>query len=242
MLSKIKIIFLITVCSSVFSGFVLAADLEFLPPPIINFYNKQISNNEIFYISGSATLTNADVIIYFQQEDGGLFSEIVKVDEFGKWGYYHPKFLTKGSYMIWTQLRADDLSSPPSPQIKIQVESTALQVGSVRIGYDKLSFILATIMMLFTLGLIFFIIHHYRHHYHKSKVLNKELMKAEAMIFYGFQSLKKDVLAELELLRKSNNGLSPEIQEKESQIIKDLEVIDTYLQKEFNDLESIGNK
>ena len=67
-------------------------------------------------------------------------------------------------------------------------------------------------------------------------------MKAEAMIFYGFQSLKKDVLAELELLRKSNNGLSPEIQEKESQIIKDLEVIDTYLQKEFNDLESIGNK
>ena len=223
---------------SILSG-VAFADSEVLSPPIINFYNKQVSNNEIFYISGVAEIPNADVIIYFQREDGGLFSQIVKSDEYGRWSYYHPQFLNKGSYIIWTQLKADSLSSPPSPQIKIQVEATAVQIGSVRLGYDTASFILALIMLIISIGLAVFVLYHYFHHSRKTKLLHREIAKAEAMVHYGFQSLKKDVLAELELIRKSSGGLSPEVQEKESEILKDLEAVDSYLQKEFSDLEHI---
>ncbi len=234
------------VCALIFS-LVISSDIVFanpevLAPPIINFYNKQVSNNEIFYISGAAEIPGADVIIYFQREDGGLFSQTVKSDEFGRWSYYHPQFLNKGSYIIWTQLKADSLSSPPSPQIRVSVESTALQVGSVRIGYDALSFTLALIMFLFGCGLVLFILYHYRFHTVKKKVLDKEIAKAEAMVHYGFQSLKKDILIELELIRKKSGGLSPEIQEKESEILKDIETIDVYLQEEFSELERLGMK
>lgn len=215
--------------------FVSAVENSDLPePPIINFYNKNISNNEIFYINGTATFPRAEVIIYFQQESGALFSQTVKTDERGRWFYSHPEFLARGKYIIWTQLRVKDLVSPPSPQINVQVDTTALQIGNQRIGFGVLSAWLLIIFVLISAILLLFIFYHFRQHKHKSHLLAKELGKAEAMVHYGFVALKKDLLEELAFLRdKQQETRDKEIDVKEKQILKDLAIVEQHIDQEL---------
>ena len=108
--------------------FALASTSDGLvPPPIITLYNEDASNNEIFYIGGTTVVSEGDVIIYMQRSDGAALSYTVKADQNGEWFYSSSEFLRTGEYIIWTQVKSGEFSSPPSPQINIKVVPLAFE-------------------------------------------------------------------------------------------------------------------
>lgn len=197
-----------------------------ISPPIINLYNKQVSNNEIFYIGGAATIPGATVVIYTQKEDGAVTSYQITTDESGQWFYSQPEFLSKGSYTVWTQLKVgDDLISPPSSKIEFEVSATALQLGQTRINFETLYAILTFIFILISLLLGAFIIYHARQHKKKSEVFAKELTYAERTMLRDFTKLKKDIKSHLASFRGSK--------EEKSKILHDLSIVENHIEKEL---------
>lgn len=220
-----------------FAGVAGAAEInEVLPPPVISFYNRSISNEEIFYISGVASLPKADVIIYFQKEDGSLLSYTVQTDNLGRWFYSHPNFLAKGHYTIWTQLKADMLISPPSPQVNITVETTALQIGTFKIGFELLYAISSISAILLSLVLLGYIIYHFRQHTRKNLLMMKEITKAEVMVHYGFLDLRKDITNELAAIRQGNLS-AVNLREREVELLRHLEEVEGYFEKQLAQME-----
>lgn len=195
-------------------------------PPIINLYNKQVSNDEIFYIGGAATVPGAIVIIYTQKEDGAITSHQVTIDELGQWFYSQPEFLSRGDYTVWTQLKVtDDLVSPPSSKIEFKVSATAIQVGQTRINFETLYAILTFIFVIISLLLAAFIFHHFRQHKKKSGIFAKEMAHAESAILRDFTELKKDIKARL-------SGFTGSQREK-SELLHDLKAVENHLKKEL---------
>lgn len=223
----------IVILAAMASSFSVALAQEGISPPIINFYNKQIGNNEIFYVGGSSAFPEADVIIYVQEESGSLISETVQTDDKGIWFYSHPKFLYKGNYFLWTQVKVNDQLSPPSPQINFKVNAVALQIGDKRIDYEVLSAILFIMFLIIAIIAVIFIFYHARQHKIKNNLLEKDIAKAEATVHHGFVQLKKDIIRELALAKSSRDTV------KESAIFKDLEVVERHIEKELARIETI---
>lgn len=202
-------------------------------PPIITLYNKNVSNNEIFYVGGAAIVPGAAVLIYIQKENGGVITEEVSADETGQWFYSHPEFLSKGKYTLWTQLKVDDLISPPSFKIGFEVIASALQIGNLRISQEMLYASLAVLFLTVALFLLIFILYHAKHHRNKSKMLAKEIADAERFVLHGFMDLRKDIKTELEKSGDKNY-------ERKSRLLADLELIERHLGEDLQKMDKMG--
>lgn len=218
------------------AGTPIFAQRATLEPPLVTLWNKQVSNDEIFYIGGQAAVPEATVIIYIQSEDGSILSREVKTDGRGAWFYSHPEFLTRGRYTIWTQLKVDELLSPPSPQLNIDVIATALQLGRSRVSYEGLYLIFASGLFAVVLSLFGFVIWHFRQHRAKSGHLEKEIAEAEQAVKRGFAVLRRDIMAELETIKKSKK-LTGEEKTREEKLLRDLQLVEQYIGKEVWDIE-----
>lgn len=204
-----------------------------MTPPIITLYNKNISNNEIFYVGGAAMVPEATVIIYIQKENGAIITEEVSADEIGQWFYSHPEFLSKGKYTLWTQLKMDDLISPPSFKISFEVIASALQIGDVRISKEMLYAAFALLFLTAALLLLMFILYHAKHHRVKSQMLAKEIADAERFVLHGFMDLRKDIKTELEKLGDQNY-------ERKSKLLADLGAIERHLGEDLQKIDKLG--
>jgi hypothetical protein len=232
---------------TMFATAVPSVDAAILPPPTTNILSKNINNDEIFYVGGrAATGTGGTVIVYLQSlATGETFSFDVEVQASGDWFYTHPKFISAGNYLIWTQLQIGEVLSPPSSQVQMIISSKAVQLGASRLSYETVYQILFALFMTITLALLGFIWYHYTHGHRKHKNLIREVKEARATIKEGFSALKKDIQVELEVLKqlKANRPLSPGEQQKERQLIKDLEDISDKIEKEVWDIEkSLGSQ
>lgn len=209
-------------------------------PPVVTLFPKSISNDEIFYIGGRAGAPEAQVIIYLQQvQDGSTLSQQAATDKTGAWFYSLPQFLNAGKYLVWTQLKVGEEVSPPSSRLELEVAPTAIQVGQSRISFQNLYLTLLVIFIIAFLGLLVFTFYHSYHSGRKREKLTKELKEAEESIRRGFLILRRDIQAELALVRKAK--LSKEIlaEEKlqEEKLLKDLEFVNNYISKEVWDVE-----
>ncbi len=235
------------ICAVIFIGFSLMFNSVFaqelspeIGPPNITTISRSISNEEIFYLGGKTEIPNSTVIVYIQGlMNGGTISKTVNSDKKGDWFYRHDTFLTSGDYRIWTQNKLGELTSPPSPQLQITVRPTALQFGSSRISYETLYFIVAALLFLIVLLLGAYVIYHFYHGRKKRQLFMKEIKEAEESINRGFAVLKRDIEAELEIIRKAklNKKLSQEEQQLENQLLEDLESTQKYISKEIWDVE-----
>jgi len=217
-----RIISLLTLVLVLMAPVVFAQELS-LSPPVINFYNNQLGNSEIYYIGGTSSVPGATIIVYLQKENGSILAQETIVNEVGEWFYSHPEFLSKGSYNVWIQLKVGDLVSPPSHTVKFEVASTALQIGDTRITKESLYFFFTMIFILASLLLGGFIIYHFRQHRKKSSLFAQEINKAEQLVHHGFIALQSDLKARLKMSGGGKN--------KGEKMLEDLKDIEKHLKE-----------
>lgn len=237
-------IFLIIISAGIlFSGSVFAQKIESqkieFGPPIITTISRNISNEEIFYVGGKTDFSNTKVIIYFQNpKTGETLSQGIVSDKNGDWFYRHNAFLSSGNYILWAQSKIADELSPPSSQMQINVQRTAIQFGASRISYEVLYLIIIAIFLIIFIGVISYAIFHAYHVRKKHKEFAKEIREAEESIRRGFAVLRRDIEAELAVIKKIklNKNISAEEKIKEDQLIKDINLIENYIGKEIWDV------
>jgi len=211
-----------------------------LAPPIVTSVSRNISNKELLYIGGKVAIPKSEVKIFLQNlETGETTSYNVTSDAKGDWFYSHRTFLQSGKYLIWTQTRLQEATSPPSPQIPISVSAAALQFGASRLSYE--SIYLGAALALFALVVLLgsLSLYHYYHGKKKHNLLLEEIRKSEAMIHRGFAVLKKDIEAELAMVKRAraSGTLSEKEKEQEEKILEDLQRIERYIGKELWEIE-----
>jgi hypothetical protein len=213
---------------------------DVLPPPVITTVSNNISDKDIFYLGGETGAANATVVVYLQSlESSATQSEEVQTDKNGEWFYRHDSFLPAGHYVLWTQTKIGEQLSPPSPQIALGVETTAINFGATRISYVTLYFILAAALAVVALALAAYIAYKFYNGRRKHQLIVKQISEAEASVRRGFAVLNRDIQAELSVIRqaKLSQKLGDEEKKREEQLLKDLDEIEQYLSKEIWDIE-----
>lgn len=211
-----------------------------LAPPFITSISRDISDEDIFYAGGKVDVGGADVVLYLQNlRTGETESHTVTADRKGDWFYRHSSFLGSGNYLLWAQSRFGQAVSPPGPQIQLSVRPTAIQFGASRLSYEALYLALLLLFLAATAGLTGYIVYHGVHARVKRKAMEKEIREAEESVRRGFAVLRRDIEAELEVIKKAK--LSKELKEeeraREAQLLKDLEWVEKYIGKEVWDVD-----
>lgn len=219
----------------------LAQEIE-LGPPLVTSVSRNISNEEIFYIGGKTDSPETGVIIYIQNlKSGETFSQDVVSDKKGDWFYRHSGFLSGGDYLLWVQGKTGEQMSPPSPQVKMAVQPTAIQFGTSRLSYGTI-YVGAIVLLLAVLaGLIAYVIRQWRRVKRRHDTFTKEVGEVEEAIHRGFAVLRRDIEAEMAVIKKArmSKTLSEEEKLKEEHLLKDLEKIERHIGKEVLDVEKL---
>lgn len=212
-----------------------------LPPPIIQTVSNNVSNEEIFYIGGTVTVPESNVIIYIQNEEtGSLQSSTAQADENGHWFYRHNDFLPSGQYIIWTQTKVGEQLSPPGSQEAITVYRSALQFGFSRISFELLYGGLVVLLLFIAIILSIYVLTFRKQARRKRNAFLREIREAEESVRRGFAVLRRDIEAELEIIRshvKKDTLLSYEAKEREEKLLRDLELVQNKIGKEIWDIE-----
>lgn len=207
-------------------------------PPSITTFSGNIANDEIFYAGGRVNDPGSSVILYLQNAqtlDTQNFT--VPADKKGEWFYRHSAFLTPGEYILWAQSQSGNTLSPPSPQIRLLVNQTALQFGATRISYEFLYLILMLASSLAALALLAYIIFHWLRGRKKHLAMLQEIQEAEETVRRGFALVKRDIETHLRTARQESS--SEESKSKIEQIRKDLEWAEKHAGKELLDIENL---
>lgn len=226
-----KIIASLLIAVSLFAWNGIYAQTSEIAPPLIDTVSRNISNTEIFYIGGQTSSPEQEVLLYFQNlTTGETLSYNIVSDKNGAWFYRHNKFLPAGEYILWSQSKAGETLSPPSAQERIAVARTAIQFGANRLSYEVVYLVIIILLGLALIGLVLFIIFHYRHGRRKYREFQAEIRNAEESIKRGFAVLHRDIQAELAVINKmklsGNIGeFSEEGKQKEEQLMRDLDEV-----------------
>jgi hypothetical protein len=211
-----------------------------VPPPLITTGPAAISNEEIFYLGGRSEIGESRVIIYLQNmATAETWSYQALADEDGEWFYIHNSFLPAGRYVLWAQNQVGDEFSPPSPRIELAVQSTAWQFGASRLSVEIIYLLLSAALAAVIVILVFYILSRLLSGRRKHRSLLKEIKEAEESVKRGFTILRRDISAELGLIKKVrlSRGLSAEEKTTESQLLQDLQLIERHIGKEIWDIE-----
>lgn len=237
-----NLLVIVLMLASLCLGTVASAQTPELAPPTVNTISRNISNEEIFYIGGRAGAPQGEIQLYLQNlTTGATTGEIVKATSDGEWFYRHHTFLEPGSYRLWAQTRVGQLMSPPSPQVEINVERTALQLGASRFSYTTIYLVALIAFVVLALLLLVVLIMHLTRGRRKHKQLMKEIMEAEASVRRGFAVLRRDIEAELAVIHRAHlkGELSQDEQKREKQLMDDLTNVEKYISKEIWDVEKV---
>ena len=119
--------------------------------------------------------------------------------------------------------------------------SVPAQFNSSRLSYESLYLVIVILLFAVVFGLIADIIIHAYRGRKKYKHFLKEVREAEESLRRGFAVLRRDIEAELALIKKIKltKELSLEEKMKEEQLLKDLEWAERYIGKEIWDIERV---
>lgn len=216
-----------------------------LAPPYVSTLSRDVSNAEIFYVGGKTENRATDVTIFTQAlSSGETTSHTVTSDKNGEWFYRHNSFLAPGKYLLWTQARIGNLTSPPSAQMEMSVARAAVTFGVSRITYEGLYLIATIVLLLVILFLIGYVFYHAYHHKRKHKLLLVEVREAEESIKRGFAIIRRDIERELASLKKGRGDgmLTDEDARREAELYRDLKDTERRIGKEVWDIEEVENK
>lgn len=212
-----------------------------LVPPVISSYSANIKDDELFYVSGRTQEANSEVIVHLQSMvDGNSFDFSTISDKRGDWTYRHNDFLPGGKYIIWAHSKQDSSLSVPSPQVEMDVKPVAINWGNSRITYQSLYIGLIIALSLLLLILLGYIVVHavlVRRRRHEFSV---QLRQAEDSIKRGFLALRRDIEAELLLVKQAHlpADLAGEQRVREQQLQEDLKNIEGIVGRELWEVET----
>ncbi len=236
----------LSLLSLVAGGRVYAADDKAgtveLAPPYVTTISKNVSNNEIFYIGGKTENKDTAVTIFSQNiSTGETTSYEVTSDKKGEWFYRHNTFLSPGKYILWTQARLGDISSPPSSQIEMNVARAAIVFGVTRVSYESLYLAVVSILVLVVVGLLILMLYHAVRAKRKHKVVLKEVNEAQEALRRGFAVLRRDIEREIEMLKRDRVSKDPTQEERsrEEELRRDLKDIEDKIGREIWDIERL---
>lgn len=236
----------LSLLSLVAGGRVYAADDKAgtveLAPPYVTTISKNVSNNEIFYIGGKTENKDTAVTIFSQNlSTGETTSYEVTSDKKGEWFYRHNTFLSPGKYILWTQARLGDISSPPSSQIEMNVARAAIVFGVTRVSYESLYLAVVSILVLVVVGLLILMLYHAVRAKRKHKVVLKEVNEAQEALRRGFAVLRRDIEREIEMLKRDRVSKDPTQEERsrEEELRRDLKDIEDRIGREIWDIEKL---
>ncbi|HMQ02251.1 MAG TPA: hypothetical protein PKD79_04295, partial [Candidatus Doudnabacteria bacterium] len=212
-----------------------------IPPPVITSLSSNIKDDELFYVSGRTTEPNTEVVVHVQSMvDGSAFDFFTMSDRRGDWTYRHDSFLTGGKYSVWAHSRQGDILSPPSPQVEMDVKPIALNWGNSRVTYQSLYLGAIITLILLVLGLLAYIIVHAWLIRHRRRVFAHNLRQAEDAIKRGFIALRRDIEAELMLIKQARlpEDLAGEQKVRAQQLEEDLKNIETVVGRELWEVET----
>lgn len=225
---------------SYFSGSPQAFAQE-LPSPIISSYSANIKDDELFYVSGRTTEPHSEVVVHLQSMvDGGSFDFYTMADKRGDWTYRHSDFLAGGKYLLWAHARQDSSLSAPSPQVELDVKPIALNWGNSRITYQSLYLGIIAALALLLIALLVYVVVHALLVRRRRAQFAHQLRQAEDAVKRGFIALRRDIEAELMLVKQAHlpDDLVGEQRVREQQLQDDLRNIETLVGKEIWEVES----
>ncbi len=209
-------------------------------PPTVTTVSRAVTNEEIFYVGGQTEAPGAAVVIYLQNLGTGETTGFeMTSDAAGEWFYRHHTFLASGNYQLWVQSRVGEEWSPPSPQFALVVRATAFQFGVSRLSYSVVLFGLVLILAVALLGLTGYVVIHGLRGRQKRARLLEEIREAEESVRRGFAVLRRDIAAELAVIKKAklNRELAGEEKLAEAQLLKDLAAAERYIGREIWEVE-----
>ena len=215
---------------------------ELVAPPIVTVVSRSISNQDLFYVGGETPFKQASIVIYIQDLASGAVSNFETTsDDKGQWFYSHDKFLPAGSYALWLQTKVGDRLSPPSAQSQLTVTPTAIELGSSRLSYEFIYFIIALALLIVVIIQIALGAYHLAQHNRKRAILADKIKEAEDSIRRGFAVLRHDIEAELRLIHgaKLKGPLAEAEKAQEELLLKDLEIVSGHVGKEIWEIESM---
>lgn len=213
---------------------------EFTPPVIIS-YSANIKDDELFYVSGRTTESNQEVVVHLQSMvDGNAYDFVTQSDKRGDWTYRHQDFLEGGRYILWAHVRENGQLSSPSPQVEMDVKPIAINWGNSRITYQSLYVGIIAALLLLLLGLIAYIIIHALLVHRRRRQFAHGLRQAEDSIKRGFIALRRDIEAELLLIKQAHlpADLAGEQKVRQEQLENDLRNIEQLVGKEMWEVET----
>ncbi len=179
-------------------------------PPVITSYSSNIKDDELFYVSGRTTEPEQEVVVHLQSlVDGNAYDFVTQSDRRGDWTYRHQDFLEGGRYILWAHVREAGQLSSPSPQVEMDVKPVAINWGNSRITYQSLYLGMIGALLLLVLGLIAYIVIHAVLVQRRRREFARSLRQAEDSIKRGFIALRRDIEAELLLVKQAH--LPPDI-------------------------------
>lgn len=214
---------------------------EKLAPPRITVFPPSISNKEILYLGGVAD-PHIAVIIFIQREKDSIVSARMSADDTGTWFYTHKGFLSEGNYNVWARVQNNEgeLSDPTEP-IHLSVVGAAIEIGSYRIGFQRLySTILGLMSVLIVIFVISIVILRFRLK-RKHERLHKEVLEVHRSVKSGFDILKDDIHKELAVLRslEHERELTSEEKARQAKLLADLDFVARFIEKDIITMEKL---
>lgn len=210
-------------------------------PPVITSYSANIKDDELFYVSGRTTEPNQEVVVHLQSlVDGNAYDFTTSSDKRGDWTYRHDDFLDGGKYILWAHVRAGGQLSGPSPQVEMDVKPIALNWGNSRITYQSLYIGMILALIGIALSLLIYIMIHAVLVRRRRQQFAHSLRQAEDSIKRGFIALRRDIEAELMLIKQAHlpDDLAGEQKVREQQLEEDLKNIESLVGKEMWEVET----
>ena len=118
-----------------------------------------------------------------------------------------------------TQSRSAEEVSAPSEQTQFSVSRSAFEIGATKVSYEVVALIVSILLVTLLIVAGSYMVLHARRVRRKHKEFQKEIREAEESIRRGFAVLKRDIQAELAIVKRAGLGkkLSKEQHNKEDQ-------------------------
>jgi hypothetical protein len=210
-------------------------------PPVITSHSANIKDDELFYISGRTTEPNSEVIVHLQSMvTGSAFDFNTTSDKRGDWMYRHYDFLSGGQYIMWAHTKVGNQLSSPSPQVTMDVKPVAINWGNSRITYQSIYISVIVVLFILLILLVAYIIIHALLIRHRRKLFAERLRQTEDSLKRGFIALRRDIEAELVLMKRAHlsDQLSGEQKIREEELHQDLKNIEELVGKEMWEVET----
>lgn len=213
-----------------------------LEPPTITAYSRTISSNEVVFIEGKA-LPGTSVVVTIARPDGSEESvREISVDAEGDWTFLGMQNRAAGQWRI--TIRTKDVQGAISEQkaeVAMEVIPVAIRIGKYKVTYAS-AYGAGASVLLFGALVILLILVRFRKKLRMlhTKVL-KEVTEAEYAVHAGFQTLRGDVIEELQTIDalQSIRQLTPAEQARREKMLRDLAFIEFQVTKEVEDIEHV---